>query len=384
MSDKTENRGAIKLKQFKAESKRLLDLMINSIYTNKEIFLRELIANASDAIDKYHYLSLTDEKLEKRNDYKIELSIDVENRTITISDNGIGMTKDELISFNRDYMTVYNHIRGLLDNPGAYSIIDGKKIKFHKVRCTDEVLVNPGVVYGIHNGGLLIGAINGSIIVDEIQSEGKNKMNANKKLNMSYTVDGKKVDIPSYACKAGDVITLKETSKNLKVVVESLESLTIPDSVSYIDSSAFTNKDGGVNKNITISCSEGSAAETFAKLYGLTLGEPIIKKFTVIFFDWDDTILSSQQVAKGEDAVAPASPTRKGYTFIGWKPDYTNIARDMSIYAYYDRTLEDFEGIKIHAAEPDEGKLDKACAEQPFYGGASVGRAGCDNPKIRT
>ena len=86
--------------------------------------------------------------------------------------------EDELISFNRDYMTVYNHIRGLLDNPGAYSIIDGKKIKFHKVRCTDEVLVNPGVVYGIHNGGLLIGAINGSIIVDEIQSEGKNKMNA--------------------------------------------------------------------------------------------------------------------------------------------------------------------------------------------------------------
>ena len=62
--------------------------------------------------------------------------------------------EDELVNFNRDYMTVYNHIRGLLDNPGAYSIIDGKKIKFHKVRCTDEVLVNPGVVYGIYNGGL--------------------------------------------------------------------------------------------------------------------------------------------------------------------------------------------------------------------------------------
>ena len=85
------------VKQFKTETKRLLNLMINSIYTNKEIFLRELIANASDAIDKYHYLSLTDQNLEKRNDYKIELNVDKENRTITICDNGIGMTKDELI-----------------------------------------------------------------------------------------------------------------------------------------------------------------------------------------------------------------------------------------------------------------------------------------------
>ncbi len=85
-------------KQFKTETKRLLNLMINSIYTNREIFLRELIANASDAIDKYHYLSLTDDKLEKRNDYKIELAFDKTNRTITISDNGIGMTKDEIIN----------------------------------------------------------------------------------------------------------------------------------------------------------------------------------------------------------------------------------------------------------------------------------------------
>lgn len=84
-------------KQFKTESKRLLDLMIHSIYTNREIFLRELISNASDAIDKYHYLSLTDEKLEKRNDYEIRLSTDEANRTITIEDNGIGMTHDELV-----------------------------------------------------------------------------------------------------------------------------------------------------------------------------------------------------------------------------------------------------------------------------------------------
>ena len=67
-------------KHFKTESKRLLDLMINSIYTNKEIFLRELISNASDAIDKYHYLSLTDDKLEKRNDYHILIETNKENK----------------------------------------------------------------------------------------------------------------------------------------------------------------------------------------------------------------------------------------------------------------------------------------------------------------
>ncbi len=84
------------IKEFKTESKRLLDLMINSIYTNKEIFLRELISNASDAIDKYHYLSLNDEKLTKEDHYKISLSYDKDQRTITIEDNGIGMTYDEL------------------------------------------------------------------------------------------------------------------------------------------------------------------------------------------------------------------------------------------------------------------------------------------------
>ena len=85
-------------KEFKTETKRLLDLMINSIYTNKEIFLRELISNASDAIDKYHYLSLQDSSLEKRSDYKIKLEVNNEERTITISDNGIGMTYDEVVN----------------------------------------------------------------------------------------------------------------------------------------------------------------------------------------------------------------------------------------------------------------------------------------------
>ncbi len=83
-------------KQFKAESKRLLDLMINSIYTNKEIFLREIISNASDAIDKLCYLSLTDDQVGlNREDYKIEIIPDKEARTITVRDNGIGMTAEE-------------------------------------------------------------------------------------------------------------------------------------------------------------------------------------------------------------------------------------------------------------------------------------------------
>ncbi|QLY39667.1 molecular chaperone HtpG [Hujiaoplasma nucleasis] len=83
--------------EFKTESKRLLDLMIHSIYTNKEIFLRELISNASDAIDKYHFKSLTEEGLENRNDYEIHIDIDKKHRLLTITDNGIGMTYDELI-----------------------------------------------------------------------------------------------------------------------------------------------------------------------------------------------------------------------------------------------------------------------------------------------
>ncbi len=84
-------------KQFKAESKRLLEMMINSIYTQKEIFLRELISNASDAIDKIYYKALTDDKIEfNKDDYYIRITADKEKRTLTISDTGIGMTKEEL------------------------------------------------------------------------------------------------------------------------------------------------------------------------------------------------------------------------------------------------------------------------------------------------
>ena len=84
-------------KKFKAESQRLLDMMINSIYTHKEIFLREIISNASDAIDKMCYLALTDKNVgESRSDYEIILTLDKENRTLTVSDNGIGMDEQEL------------------------------------------------------------------------------------------------------------------------------------------------------------------------------------------------------------------------------------------------------------------------------------------------
>ncbi len=85
-------------KQFKTESKRLLDLMINSVYTNKEIFLRELISNASDALDKLYFKTLTDNSDIKRGDLEIRIAADKTARTLTISDNGIGMTKEELES----------------------------------------------------------------------------------------------------------------------------------------------------------------------------------------------------------------------------------------------------------------------------------------------
>ncbi len=83
--------------QFKAESQRLLDLMINSIYTHREIFLREILSNASDAIDKLAYTALTDEKVGlSREDFAITITRDEKNRTITVSDNGIGMSKEEM------------------------------------------------------------------------------------------------------------------------------------------------------------------------------------------------------------------------------------------------------------------------------------------------
>ena len=107
-------------KQFKAESKRLLDLMINSIYTHKEIFLRELISNASDAIDKLCYLSLTDDQVGmNRDDFRIILTADEANRTLTVSDNGIGMDESDL-----------EHHLGVIANSGSFQFkaeLEGKE-----------------------------------------------------------------------------------------------------------------------------------------------------------------------------------------------------------------------------------------------------------------
>ena len=85
-------------KQFQTESKELLNLMINSIYSNNEIFLRELISNASDAIDKYRFQALTSKGKTPLKDFVIDLKTDKKKRTITITDNGIGMSKDDLIN----------------------------------------------------------------------------------------------------------------------------------------------------------------------------------------------------------------------------------------------------------------------------------------------
>src|SRR5690606_4982314 len=86
------------IREFKTETKRLLDLMINSIYTNREIFLRELISNASDAIDKHYYLALTNPQVEKVDQYTIFIEVNKKKRTITITDNGIGMSYDDLVN----------------------------------------------------------------------------------------------------------------------------------------------------------------------------------------------------------------------------------------------------------------------------------------------
>src|SRR5690625_5386500 len=84
-------------KEFQAESKRLLELMINSIYSQKEIFLRELISNSSDAIDKIYYRTLTDDSLTfNRDDYYIQVITNKEDRTLTVKDNSIGMSRDEI------------------------------------------------------------------------------------------------------------------------------------------------------------------------------------------------------------------------------------------------------------------------------------------------
>lgn len=107
-------------KEFQAESKKLMDMMINSIYTNKEIFLRELISNASDAIDKLYYKSLTDTSVGmNKSDFRILITRDKENRILTVEDNGIGMTKDK----SRMYALVQQAAEQYRTRNGGGSII---------------------------------------------------------------------------------------------------------------------------------------------------------------------------------------------------------------------------------------------------------------------
>ena len=125
-------------KQFKAESKRLLDLMINSIYTNKEIFLRELISNASDAIDKLYFRSLTDKSLDiKREDLKIRVDIDKDARTLTITDNGKGMSPETLKKIKEPFFTTKIHGTGL-GVPLMYEIIEAHDWKLDYESILDE------------------------------------------------------------------------------------------------------------------------------------------------------------------------------------------------------------------------------------------------------
>ena len=109
----------MEIREFRAESKRLLDLMINSIYTNKEIFLRELISNSSDAIDKVYYKALTDKDISfNKDDFYIKIIADADNRTIAISDTGIGMSKEEL----EDNL-------GIIANSGSFEFKKENEIK---------------------------------------------------------------------------------------------------------------------------------------------------------------------------------------------------------------------------------------------------------------
>lgn len=154
-----------------------------------DILFQEKLTIDEDDTSKDLFLKLSDLALKMLREHLIDI---IDNNIQPLKQNhkeatyAYNLTKqDEYIDFKEDYQKVYNHIRGLLDNPGAYSIIDNKKVKFHKVRKLNEVITEPGVFYGLYDNGLLIGAIGGSIIVDEIQIEGKNKMQAKDFFNGS-------------------------------------------------------------------------------------------------------------------------------------------------------------------------------------------------------
>ena len=140
-------------KDFKAESKRLMELMINSIYTHKEISLREIISNASDALDKLHFISLTDEKAQQLPELYISITADKESRTLTVSDNGIGMNKEEL---EDNLGTIAKS--GSLQFKNELSEDDAKELVANGCWCCCEVSnmgCQPGAIHFFQNNGIL-------------------------------------------------------------------------------------------------------------------------------------------------------------------------------------------------------------------------------------
>ena len=134
-------------KQFKAESKKLLDLMINSIYTNKEIFLRELISNASDAIDKLYYRSLTDKSIKvKKDKLEIWISPDKENRTITITDNGCGMTKEQVKRVKEPFYRVDKARSREAGRTGLGLAICSQIVEYHNARMNIQSEPDKGTI----------------------------------------------------------------------------------------------------------------------------------------------------------------------------------------------------------------------------------------------
>ena len=176
------------IKQFKTESKKLLDLMANSIYTNRDIFLRELISNASDAIDKKYYLSLTDSKIDSK-DLKIVLSINDKEKTITIEDNGIGMNKEDL----------ENNL-GTIAKSGSQDFKDN--IEDNK---------NIDII-----GQFGVGFYSGFMVADKIEVTSK-KVNEDKAYSFVSTLDGYEIKNESKDAH-GTIIKLyiKEDTKDIK------------------------------------------------------------------------------------------------------------------------------------------------------------------------
>lgn len=179
----------MKKREFKTESKRVLDLMINSIYTNKEIFLRELISNASDAIDKLYYVSLTNKDIKvKKENLKIRIDYDKDNRTITITDNGCGMTEKEL----------ENNL-GVIAESGSLHFKEENK---------DQNDVNVIGQFGV-------GFYSAFMVSDKVTVESKSYKEDNATIWESTGVDGYTL-APSSKSDVGTVITLhlKEDSED--------------------------------------------------------------------------------------------------------------------------------------------------------------------------